>query len=357
MPRNFKTYRLGLERFLTPDKGEGTTLNRLNVGESRTMCHKVGHTVIENLGTDAARAIEAGENAILGGQIPSESPEQTEMPTTLETETESGTDSHKSSSVDVDTPYAEYMAGGTRAEERLYGALKRLAAIIIYEFYGRVDEDLVQEIVTKAFGKLDSFRGESKFSTWFFSLAKNECRMALRRIRIERKIVSITTNYEEEGTGAETEESTFNRSVRTAEEQSRRLNTSVDVQMLTGNLPEEQAKVVEQWLQGWTLEEIAAESNLPVGTVRSRWRLAKEKLAMKVSNKHVAKKGAAAPENFAGGDINLDRMNLIITEAQDSTLPVETDEDLTQLDSASSKVAPQDDSDTEAADMSGNDED
>jgi len=37
------------------------------------------------------------------------------------------------------------------------------------------------------------FRGKSRFSTWIFTLAKNECRTALRQvIRNREKMVSLT---------------------------------------------------------------------------------------------------------------------------------------------------------------------
>ena len=44
-------------------------------------------------------------------------------------------------------------------------------------------EEVAQEAILKAFRNLRSFRGESKFSTWVFSIAVNEARMRLRRSR------------------------------------------------------------------------------------------------------------------------------------------------------------------------------
>jgi len=42
-------------------------------------------------------------------------------------------------------------------------------------------EEVAQEAVLKAFSKLASFRGESKFSTWLIQITYNEARMKLRK--------------------------------------------------------------------------------------------------------------------------------------------------------------------------------
>jgi RNA polymerase sigma-70 factor, ECF subfamily len=44
-------------------------------------------------------------------------------------------------------------------------------------------EEVAQEAVLKAFSKLASFRGESKFSTWLVQITYNEARMKLRKER------------------------------------------------------------------------------------------------------------------------------------------------------------------------------
>ena len=47
-------------------------------------------------------------------------------------------------------------------------------------------EDVVQEAFIRAFRKLSSFRGESKFSTWLISITINEARTRLRRQALVR---------------------------------------------------------------------------------------------------------------------------------------------------------------------------
>jgi len=51
-----------------------------------------------------------------------------------------------------------------------------------YRMTGDVDAatDLAQEVFLKAFQNLESFRGQSKFTTWLYSIARNHCMDALK---------------------------------------------------------------------------------------------------------------------------------------------------------------------------------
>ncbi len=41
--------------------------------------------------------------------------------------------------------------------------------------------DLAQEVFIKAYRRLDAFRGESRFSTWLYTIARNHCLTAVKR--------------------------------------------------------------------------------------------------------------------------------------------------------------------------------
>jgi RNA polymerase sigma-70 factor (ECF subfamily) len=75
--------------------------------------------------------------------------------------------------------------GGPQREEFLNQLFQRhhtRVAAWCYRMTGDVDSatDLAQEVFLKAFQNLESFRGQSKFTTWLYSIARNHCMDALR---------------------------------------------------------------------------------------------------------------------------------------------------------------------------------
>ena len=51
-----------------------------------------------------------------------------------------------------------------------------------YRMTGEIDAaaDLAQEVFLKAWQNIESFRGQSKFTTWLYSIARNQCMDALK---------------------------------------------------------------------------------------------------------------------------------------------------------------------------------
>jgi len=60
-------------------------------------------------------------------------------------------------------------------------------------------EDITQDVFMKAYGKLDQFQGNSKFSTWLTRIAVNESLMRLRKRKTSRTVSMDQDVQTEEG--------------------------------------------------------------------------------------------------------------------------------------------------------------
>jgi RNA polymerase sigma-70 factor (ECF subfamily) len=66
--------------------------------------------------------------------------------------------------------------------DQLFERHRTRVAAWCYRMTGDVDAatDLAQEVFLKAFQNLESFRGQSKFTTWLYAIARNHCMDALK---------------------------------------------------------------------------------------------------------------------------------------------------------------------------------
>ena len=122
-------------------------------------------------------------------------------------------------------------------------------------------DDLAQETFLKAWQKLQSFRGDAKFSTWLFGVAFNEFRGAARR----RKELAL-----EDLEGAEPAEPSLT---------GPNSNLRLDLTEALGRLnSDERAAVLLCCQNGLSHEEAAKVLDWPPGTVKTKVRRGKEKL-------------------------------------------------------------------------------
>lgn len=130
-------------------------------------------------------------------------------------------------------------------------------------------EDVAQEIFIKLYQRLDSFRGDCRFSTWLYRLAINAAIDFQRKNRkfeaddIDRLVIPGTaTNIESEIEAGE---------------------TSVKVQEAIATLPQTQRMMVYlfYWL-GFRIREIAEVMDCPQGTVKVYLSRAKQHLAVEL---------------------------------------------------------------------------
>lgn len=137
---------------------------------------------------------------------------------------------------------------------------------LVYRYVRDTDTtmDLVQDIFFKIFRNLVMFKGDSKFSSWLFRVATNDCIDHLRRVKV-RKEQSLD-QYQENGFDVADEAETANVSGMLQEKlERRRIAEALD------RLPDIQKSVVIlKVYEEMTFDQIAEILNEPVSTVKSR---------------------------------------------------------------------------------------
>ena len=132
-----------------------------------------------------------------------------------------------------------------------------------------VADELVQEVMIRIWLKADSYSAElANLNTWIFTLARN-CRIDYlrRNSRFTSEIdpTDIFENIEDEGPGP------FQRAHQQRAEENVRSGLS--------KLPREQAEILTSvYLEGKSHQQTSEDLKLPLGTVKSRVRLALKKL-------------------------------------------------------------------------------
>lgn len=163
------------------------------------------------------------------------------------------------------------LAKENAAWELLVARFRRRVFHIAYKFTGKHDqaEDLTQEIFLKLLRSLDKFNRDADFSTWLGSVARNYCIDHYRASKREKEVVV------EDLVAFDLAPSSFGNPHKTLEDQDRR-------GLLRRGLLELPAKlrqaVVLRDLQGLSYQEMAAELQLPEGTVKSRINRGREEL-------------------------------------------------------------------------------
>lgn len=142
-------------------------------------------------------------------------------------------------------------------------ALHRHAIAVTYIVFRSRREDVAQDAVIAALTKIDDFRGESKFSTWFHAVALNEARTALRKEIIAKREVLLSDDV------IEAQASQSNDTL---------LQLAILIQRLS---PEDQAFIRDK-LEGRVERELAEKYGLTTEGIRSRWERIRRRLRQKI---------------------------------------------------------------------------
>jgi RNA polymerase sigma-70 factor, ECF subfamily len=130
-------------------------------------------------------------------------------------------------------------------------------------------EDLTQEIFLKLHRNLKSYRGDVPFTAWVLRLSRNQSIDHYRRARRERASTHVSSEVLE-----------WIPADGDPDSHARRRHHVAAVHQALGDMDDEVAlTVVMKDLQGFSLDEVAAYFETPVGTVKSRLHRARKWLA------------------------------------------------------------------------------
>jgi RNA polymerase sigma-70 factor (ECF subfamily) len=126
------------------------------------------------------------------------------------------------------------------------------------------DEDLAQEVFLRAYQALPNFRGDSKFSTWVYKIARNVCLSELRKRDRHGEHLSLDEEGEEKVHWL------LQESQEGLERKIERQDVSRKVRELIDQLPTRYRTVLTLFhINQASYEEIAEIMEVPLGTVKT----------------------------------------------------------------------------------------
>ena len=134
-------------------------------------------------------------------------------------------------------------------------------------------EEIAQDVFVKAYRSLADFRGDSKFSTWLFTITRTTCLSFLRK----KKLDTISLDNEKAGIQVESKESGF--SANGIEQKSRHAMLNQAIGMLS---PDDTLVLTLFYKGDQTLEEIGKIMRLDPNTVKVKLHRARQRLKEKM---------------------------------------------------------------------------
>ncbi|MCD8740635.1 sigma-70 family RNA polymerase sigma factor [Mucilaginibacter roseus] len=143
-------------------------------------------------------------------------------------------------------------------------------------------EEIAQDCFVKAYRNLQSFQGQSKFSTWLYSIVYTTAMTHLRKKRI------ATDSIDDEDTFIQIEQKPSGYDSNNAENRSRSFYLNMAIEQL---LPDDAAVITLFYKGEQSLEEIALALNMEANAVKVKLFRARQRLKEKLERllKHEAK--------------------------------------------------------------------
>ena len=167
--------------------------------------------------------------------------------------------------------------GDAEAFNTLMGAHERRMYAVALRMCGNPEDaqDCLQEAMLRVYRSIGGFKAQSSFSTWLYRITMNTCLDELRR-RKSRPNVSLDGLVDSGWSTADGQES--------PEQHALRSEARAALEKSIQELPEDmRAAVVLRDIYGYAYDEIAAQLNANVGTIKSRISRARERLRGKIA--------------------------------------------------------------------------
>jgi RNA polymerase sigma-70 factor, ECF subfamily len=155
-----------------------------------------------------------------------------------------------------------------------YDLLYRRHAQVVYNLVARIvrdqatAEDLLQEVFWQIWENAHQYRGSGAAMAWITRVARNRALDQLRRQRVRPEATHASDEDVERIADATTTEEVVELQMRRAQ-----------VERALAAIPEDQRLCLElAYFEGMTQREIAEQTNLAVGTIKSRIRIGLEKV-------------------------------------------------------------------------------
>lgn len=162
--------------------------------------------------------------------------------------------------------------GDVEAFEKLISDHQKKIYNLCFRYFENHDDasELSQEIFIKVYKSIATFKEESLISTWIYKITTSTCIDELRK-RKNHKVVSID-DYEVDGPHIE-----IASKMEGPHEYFEKKEIKIEVQRAISQLSEEfKTVIILRDIQGFSYDEIADITGVPLGTVKSRIKRARE---------------------------------------------------------------------------------
>ena len=161
---------------------------------------------------------------------------------------------------------------------------KRVFRLVLRMLGDRAEaEDVAQDVFITVFKSIDSFRGESKLSTWMFRVATNHCKNRIKYLDRRARGKKGELDELSEHDALESASMSSSSMVARPDQQAEANQIESIVRAAIAELDEDQRElVVLRDVENMSYEEIQQITGLPEGTVKSRLHRARLQLAKAV---------------------------------------------------------------------------